>query len=239
MAIMYPKKIEHIDDVPASEKEVFKNIKSQLDDSFHVFHSAKWAARRNLPKECDFIILNREMGFIAVEVKGGIIERKKYEWFTTDSHRNRHSIKDPEKQAKDAMFAFKNYYETKFNTRFPGAYAYGLAFPAVVWSTVKNTFDIPGTRVIDYNRMRSGLDSWCKRLFEITKEGRERKFRPLTDEEFNNFVSIINSDIILSFSIKKAIDMQESEMQKTNRFQDLVFISSYTVKIITHCAAQI
>ena len=76
MAHIYPEK-EDLSEVPFSEMRVY-DLLSELSDTFTVFHSVQWVKRRNKCKstwkENDFLILNKSLGALVLEVKGGDIE---------------------------------------------------------------------------------------------------------------------------------------------------------------------
>ena len=74
-ARIYPIK-ESIDEMPISERLVYEYLES-LSDSFTIFHSVQWIKRGNkwksTWKENDFLILNKKLGALVLEVKGGDI----------------------------------------------------------------------------------------------------------------------------------------------------------------------
>lgn len=76
MAHIFPVK-EDISELPYSELKVYELL-SSLGDNFTVFHSDQWVKRGNkwksTWKENDFLILNRRIGALVLEVKGGEIE---------------------------------------------------------------------------------------------------------------------------------------------------------------------
>ena len=64
-----------VDPRRSSEVRVFNKLKAGLDDSFHVFYSGPWLATdqfgNEVDGECDFLVAHRELGVLAIEVKGG------------------------------------------------------------------------------------------------------------------------------------------------------------------------
>jgi len=76
MAHIYPVK-EELKEVPYSELRVYEMLET-LGDSFTVFHSVQWVKKgskwKSTWKENDFLILNRKLGALVLEVKGGEIE---------------------------------------------------------------------------------------------------------------------------------------------------------------------
>lgn len=137
-AHMYPIK-ESVDDMPVSERMVYEYLEG-LSDSFTVFHSVQWIKRgsrwKSTWKENDFLILNRALGALVLEVKGGDI---KYsggvfhqintltgeEQVLSDAKRN-----DPLSQAIDGTYHYRKVLDTivsGLSDRFP--------IEAAVWFT--------------------------------------------------------------------------------------------------------
>lgn len=71
-----------------AEPEVYKQLAEQLSDEFVIIHSLPWLASvareidgRPVPTgEIDFLILHRELGILAVEVKGGVFSYDRTEF---------------------------------------------------------------------------------------------------------------------------------------------------------------
>lgn len=203
---MYPKSIENNDNVPASEKEVFKKL-SHLSDDFHVFHSVHWTDERD--GECDFIIFNQKYGFIALEVKGGEIHCRNNEWYSYN-----HPVKSPIEQARKAIYFIKNYYEEMYGT-FRGTFCWGVCFPDIEWSNDYVSFEIGEGRVLDYTGLKK-VGRWVENLFK--KSG--WKQTNLTDRDSKQFMSLINKSLQVPLSLKKAIELQEQKLKEINLVQD-------------------
>ena len=80
-------------------------LSTTLDDQFVVFHSVAWHANSRKPDgEADFLIGHPDLGFLAVEVKGGAIDfdASKARWTSRDRHGETFPIKDPFTQALNA-----------------------------------------------------------------------------------------------------------------------------------------
>lgn len=76
MAHIFPQK-EDLNDLPYSEIRVYETLDA-LPNTFHIFHSVQWVKRgskwKSTWKENDFLILNKNLGALVLEVKGGEIE---------------------------------------------------------------------------------------------------------------------------------------------------------------------
>ena len=73
MAIMHPKFVFKFNTL--SEEKLYYALKSQLSDNYEVFYSVTWYSKntdgKRINSESDFIIVDREKGFLCIEVKGG------------------------------------------------------------------------------------------------------------------------------------------------------------------------
>ena len=83
MAIMHPKYVYHFNSL--SEETMYKALREQLSDDYEVFYSVVWYSKDEngdrINSESDFIIVDRNKGFICIEVKGGtkyVHENDKY-----------------------------------------------------------------------------------------------------------------------------------------------------------------
>ncbi|PCI53432.1 MAG: hypothetical protein COB45_10795 [Gammaproteobacteria bacterium] len=82
MAFMYPSSAPKTNDSPVAEPLVYKLLREQLDDSFHIIHSIPWLSSfitdvlkdKSHIGEVDFLVLNKDLGVLAIEVKGGILK---------------------------------------------------------------------------------------------------------------------------------------------------------------------
>ena len=115
MAQIYPAK-EDISDLPYSEMKVYELL-SSLGDNFTIFHSVQWVKRGNkwksTWKENDFLILNRRLGALVLEVKGGEIECKGSVFYQKNTVTGEVSIlnqdkkNDPLSQAIDGIYHYR------------------------------------------------------------------------------------------------------------------------------------
>ena len=100
MANIFPLK-EDLIDVPYSEICVYELLE-KLPDTFYIFHSVQWVKRgskwKSTWKENDFLILNKSLGAIVLEVKGGEIECHGGVFHQTNTKTREVSILNPEKK---------------------------------------------------------------------------------------------------------------------------------------------
>lgn len=112
MATMHPMRVPgHIRSEPkrSGEMAVFDALESQLPDAYQVYYSSPWIERadgREMDGECDFLVAHRDLGILAIEVKGGrVAVDDQNEWVSTDRKGFARKIKNPVEQARSAKHA--------------------------------------------------------------------------------------------------------------------------------------
>ena len=103
-------------ETPSSERRLYERFRAVLPDSWTVIHSQRFLLttkrRDRVPPregEIDFLILDPTRGLLALEVKGGRVQRTPDGWYSIDRHGERHSIKDPGHQVSDAIHDLGKY----------------------------------------------------------------------------------------------------------------------------------
>ena len=96
-----------------SESMVFTALKNGYHTrGWTVFYSLHVPIPSRQPREIDFLVIIPEyFSFICLEVKGGRYDIEKGEWYPLDSSGKRHKklSSSPHKQARDTMFALRDY----------------------------------------------------------------------------------------------------------------------------------
>jgi hypothetical protein len=92
-------------ETPASERFVYKRLEAGLPETWTVVHGRRFFLPGSSPfeGELDLLVIDPARGALGLEVKGGGVERTREGWFSTDRNRVRHSIKDPGRQASQAI----------------------------------------------------------------------------------------------------------------------------------------
>ena len=122
-------------ETPASERRVYQRFQSELPDNWTVIHSQRFLLPvngRTRDGELDFLVLDPSRGAVGLEVKGGRVARTSEGWFSMDRRNEAHAIKDPGKQARNAIYALARYWEDapSFGGRgFQCAYCWAVVFP--------------------------------------------------------------------------------------------------------------
>ena len=160
-------------ETPGSERRVYGRLREALPDSWTVMHSQRFLLpgnRRPREGELDFLILNPDRGVIGLEVKGGQVGRTADGWYSVDRHGERHSIKDPGRQASGAIFAIGEYLNDArgFGRRgFRCQHGWGVVFPDTVVEGDLGP-DIPRPIILDSDDL-ANMQSSVERIFDYRR----------------------------------------------------------------------
>lgn len=204
--MIFPKK-EDITGMPNSERKVYDFL-SGLNDEFIVFHSVQWVKKghrwKSTWKENDFLILNRNLGALVLEVKGGEIEYKDGVFRQTNTLTKEVSVlsekkkNDPLSQAIDGIYHYRNLIDTiseKLNDRFPVEAA--VWFPASEVDKQINKFPLSyrevSKSILGYGDFKRG----AKLIYDIYEFYGSRDKANISEEEFKKIIELIASDFKL------------------------------------------
>lgn len=226
MAQMYPVK-EDLTDVPYSEIRVY-DLLSSLGDGFTIFHSVQWIKRGNTRKstwkENDFLILNRRLGALVMEVKGGDIECRGGMFHQINTQTGDVSILDPDKKNDPLSQAIDGIYHYR---KVLDRISYGLSdrFPieAVAWfSTCKvhnkiNQFPLKYREVSGAVLGDEDFALGNKAIYNVFDFYSNREKVNITDEEYNRIIEAIASDfeLISAPGVKKG-ELDRAFLKLTN-----------------------
>lgn len=103
-------------------------------EGWNVLHSVVWQGRRNgkpADGEADFVVLVPNRGVLVLEVKGGGIDIRGGEWYSTDANGIENRIKNPFEQALASKHALIQYFQAACPeaTRIPIVHA--VVFPDI------------------------------------------------------------------------------------------------------------
>jgi hypothetical protein len=202
-----------------SEAEIFvyEELRKQLDETFHVFHSVTWTGNRNIRGECDFVIFSKKHGFVTLEVKGGRIETADNTWYSSNRDNERFRIKDPIKQARYAQWAFRDLYKACFKEYFSGIFTWAVCFPDSSFIPAFHHKDLNRYNVLHAGNL-SHIRKWIEDLFRYTRPGERDEV--LEKKEADNFLSLFNVSMKLPRSILFTLHKQREELENINQFQD-------------------
>jgi hypothetical protein len=108
---MFPTSLYEDDTRRRAEVKLYDALRDQLDDSWDVFHSTTWTARRgergSWDGEIDFVVSHPDHGFLCIEAKGGDAKFERGKWFRREDGRYVPYKKDPFDQALDHTYALR------------------------------------------------------------------------------------------------------------------------------------
>ena len=156
------------------ERKVYERCKKHLSENTIVLFSWNWIriGIHGSPRdgETDFVIMDPDKGFLAIEVKGGGIEFDPIsgKWFSTGRYNQRNKIKDPFSQAETEKYALKSFLHEnpKWTPSNKNTYGHAVIFPdleKVEYFVSANSPKeiIGGTKEVEY------LDLWLNKVFEF------------------------------------------------------------------------
>lgn len=226
MAQIYPQK-EDLTEVPYSEIRVYENL-AELGEGFYIFHSVQWVKRgskwKSTWKENDFLILNKNLGALVLEVKGGEIECHggMFHQINTETHEvsvlNPEKKNDPLSQAIDGVYHYRKLIDKiapDLSDRFP--------IEAAVWfSTAEiskkiSSFplkyrEIPGA-VLGDEDFKKGK----KAIYDVFEFYNNRSKTNVTDEEFQKILDMIATDFeLITAPAAKKGELDHAFLKLTN-----------------------
>ena len=139
---MYPTIQEY--DLPREIAEsTVRSLAEQLPDEVVCFTQVRLLDQHGKHREIDLLVAWPGLGLAAVEVKGGDVTVADGEWFSRSAGGRVHRIKDPVRQAEQAMWALKTYVTSRpsWGDIWPPAVVPVAALP---WSGFPTDFRTPG-----------------------------------------------------------------------------------------------
>lgn len=233
-ANMFPQK-EYLFDIPYAEKCVY-DVLEKLPATYYVFHSVKWVKPSNKKKttwkENDFLILNKSLGGIVLEVKGGGISYDVSQgiFVQTNTQTREENILDPNKrndplsQAVDGTYHYRkvlNGLRRNLDNRFP--------IEAAVWfsgSNIKNSiksfplnYREAKEAILEFNDLEKG-PSVIKSIFDYYDNFAKTD---ITDDEFKMILDSIAQDfeLIMAPGAKKG-ELDYAFLKLTNEQMGLL-----------------
>lgn len=231
-AQIYPIK-EDISELPYSEAVVYE-VLSKLGDSFVVFHSVQWLKRGNkwksTWKENDFLVLNRNLGALVLEVKGGDIDYNGCVFHQTNTSTREINVLDPKKrndplsQAIDGVYHYRktiNKIKDSLDDRFP--------IEAAVWFSSCNIKEKMNKFPLAYREAAGavlGYEDFSRgpqAIYDIFNFYGSREKVNISDEEFKDIVDLIASDfeLITAPGAKKG-ELEHAFLKLTNEQMGLL-----------------
>ncbi len=220
MATIYPIK-EDLSAIPFAELKVYEALEN-LGKNFYVFHSVQWLKKTKkwaaIWKENDFLILNRNLGALVLEVKGGDIEYTGTVFHQINTQTDEVSVLDPNKkkdplsQAIDGAYHYRSVLEklvpateTKMSLddRFPVEVS--VWFPGCEIGDKMKKFPLAYREAKEAILDLKSFDKGPQAIYDVFGFYGTRNKLDITDDEFNKILEAIASDfeLITAPSVKK------------------------------------
>ena len=220
MANIYPIK-EDLSELPFAELKVYEALE-KLGKNFYVFHSVQWLKKTKkwtaTWKENDFLIINRNLGALVLEVKGGDIEYTGTVFHQINTQTEEVAVLDPKKkkdplsQAIDGAYHYRGVFEKisratetrmALDDRFPVEVA--VWFPGCKIGEKIKKFPLAYREaeqaVLDLKSFEEGPQA----IYDVFDFYGSREKVDITDYEFNKILEAIASDfeLITAPAVKK------------------------------------
>ena len=231
------------EEVPLSEIK-FYELLDALSDEWQAWHSVRWDNDTKMHSgEADFLLFNPNLGFVVIEVKGGIISVEDNKFFTTNTRtRKKFLIKDPFHQAEGSMHHILNFYIEKAKKDpnsiellkddrfFPLNFAFAVFFPDCQFKQKFETLQYSFDKIFDESDLEDHkewqkIDSSVKSPLEkflIYLLDQYKHFRVKKPKIFEFFPKLVGSNISRYISLKKYYEVREQELEEVNQVQDFL-----------------
>ena len=176
----------------AAERTLFALLRDQLPPTFTVLHAVPLLLRKRplwqQEAEVDFLIVHRDLGWLALEVKGGLItvDGSSGAWFTTSRGGRRNQLdRSPFVQARQTMHAVtEKLGESPASRPYRYSFQNGVAFPDMVVGTNDLGSDAPRASIIGSEDF-GDIEGAVRRLF-----GTQRR-DPMSHDAYRALIDVL------------------------------------------------
>ena len=229
MAIIIPQlSTAEIFNIPSkAEQIVYKALQNQIPDNWLVIHTLEFVIQHpkyesHADREADFVVFTPEYGVLVVEVKGGGIgyDKEIDSWHSIDRYGNKHDIKNPLRQSKDAKYEIRRH----LNSRMIGKnllVAHAALFPDIDDAGPLNGHDSP-IEILGTNNVLSDIKSWVESIFKYWA-GKEPNFNPLGSLGISIAKDIYGKKATIKSSLSVAIKRElQIQIELTNQQKNIL-----------------
>lgn len=215
MAKMVPTKMP--ENRPKSERKMFRILQEGLPENFTIFYSLVHNFFREEDSleegELDFLIIHREHGFLAIEVKGGEDIRylpKRKKWLSKPRGGREQEISDPFKQVTRNIHNLVDEIAKRgivegVGRAFPFPFGFAVAFPDASVRTKEFPPNIKRELIIDME----DLGDISERIQSIMGLLPKRDYhRNISEQEYND---LMNKFFLPEFRLARSVSAQISE----------------------------
>jgi len=211
---------------PKSEQKVYKALYEQLPNDWLIIHSLEFIKQTSKynshgDREADFVIFAPKYGVLVIEVKGGGIEYDEQvrKWYSIDRYKERHEIKNPLAQAKDAKYEIRNHLAQRGKKNI--LIAHGALFPDI--SNV-NALSNPSisNNILGGSDKLTDLKIWIISIFEYWS-GKQPNYNPLESSGINIANQIYGKQVTIQQSLASIIEEEiEQQIILTNQQKNIL-----------------
>lgn len=241
-----------IPDIPTAkgaigEHRLYAYLKAGLPDNFNVFHSLDLTTidegKGVFENEIDFLVVHRELGMLALEVKGGVGIKyypKQRRWVSVSQSGVEYEIKDPFRQASTAVHRLvkeikkRGIFQDQEGTTeaVPISHGYAVSFPDTEVGKGPYPASFKRELLID----RSDLGDIGERIPDIMHLWQREGFnRPMTTDEYSELYNrFLLPEFNCTLSISSRLEDEEAVIHRltVEQCEHLRFLKSYKRALI-------
>ena len=224
MAIMHPRNVFRFQSF--SEEKMYNSLKEQLSDKYEVYYSVVWYSKdqkgKRINSEADFIVVDREKGFLCIEVKGGESYTHEDDKYIVRNFNGDSIVKNISayQQAENSMRYFLDNYEKIYNIDYKGVYGFMAAFPNYeMKNNVEKDFNQVKETTIDFNDM-GNLEYCIKKAFSYWGQKRKIYMDMFVSESRKKLCDMFKRIYAIEASKGALIEYKNKELEKVNEVQN-------------------
>lgn len=168
----------------ATEVRVVEALRDRLSDSWHIIPNLD-IAKENRPYEIDVLLLHKEFGLLALEVKGGPVEVKHGVW----KRRGETFDVAPPKQAQNAAYALRNVLRDSDPVLEHLHVAHGVVLPDVTSIDFAGLIDVQPAQLF----LRDDVENPREKVVSLALLSSQQQ--ALSDEQVTAIIEVIRPDL--------------------------------------------
>jgi hypothetical protein len=220
--------VEQIEEIPSrAEQKVYKALVEQLPNDCLVVHSLEFIKQTSRFKshgdrEADFVIFSPRFGVLVVEVKGGGIsyDNSINQWYSIDRNKDKHEIKNPVRQAKDAKYEIRSHLQQRLGNK-KLLLAHAVMFPDIENAAPLVSPNMP-INIIGVNRNLIDLKKWVTEIFDYWA-GEQPVHDALGENGIKVAEQIYGKQVSIRPSLRSAIEKEvQKQIELTNQQKNIL-----------------
>ena len=208
------------------ERIVFDQLSSQLGE-YWVFYHCPWLdnskGRTFVDGEIDFIVAHPHWGFIALEVKGGVISRDPDTriWRTTNKNGQTYKIKNPVEQALKSKYVVLQKLKKAFKSRPYVRAKHGVILPES--GRPKSSADLGADMPLDIFAFIEDVETLGARVIQMLMHepaDSNTQYDPLGETGIRILHDLFNKGFSLDVSLSSMLEIEDRKIEKLTREQN-------------------